>query len=392
MKLVYLNSLQCVWCGHEHQPSIKYKCDQCGGSLEVTYDYDSIFQNVSLDQMLGRREDTITAFRELLPICPDMKPVSLGEGWSPLQRASELEQRLEHQQIYTKNEAVNPTLSFKDRPLAVALSVAKQFNVSGVVTASTGNTGVAAAAYSAKAGIPCHIYVPKGTPKEKLAMMEVYGAIIDEVEGNFSDAYVVAGEEAEKKQWFNLTSTFLNPYAIEGDKTLAYELYLQYDGVPDWIVIPIGAGPLLVSCFKGFKELKRAGKISKLPRMVGVQAENCAPIVRAFQESRDHVQPWDKPDTIAGGIADPLTSYPEDGTRTLMTLYESKGYAVPVSDDNIRKYQKLLAQGEGIFAEPSSVTAVAAIESMKNDGALAEGESVVSVITGHGLKDLKSLL
>jgi threonine synthase len=384
-----IKGLKCVECGHIHEVIITYQCKRCQGSLDVVYDYESIFNG---NENFGKNVEGIWGYRSLLPVSSEVEPVTLGEGNTPLLRSTALETKFEQAEIYIKNESVNPTLSFKDRPLSVALTVARQFNVEGVVTASTGNTGVAAAAYAARAGLPCRIYVPKSTPKEKLIMMEMYGAKIELVEGTFSDAYFVSGQDAEKNGWFNLTSTFLNPYAIEGDKTLAYEIQEQYGGVPDWIVIPIGAGPLLVSCYKGFKELQLAGKVSRLPRMVGVQATNCAPTVQAFESGLKKVEPWDQSsNTVASGIADPLTTYPQDGTRTLTTIYESEGCGIAVKDERILHYQKMLAKAEGVFAEPASATAIAALEIMKEEGYLQKDESVVTVITGHGLKDLKSI-
>lgn len=387
--LTNMKGLKCINCGHVHEATLIYQCTQCKGTLDVLYDYNSIFK---VDIWSNQKRNGIWGYQPLMPVHSDIEPVTLGEGNTPLLKSSMLEGTFGQSAIYIKNESVNPTLSFKDRPLAVALTVAKQMNVEGVLTASTGNTGVAAAAYAARAGLPCQIYVPESTPKEKLIMMEMYGAEIKLVSGDFSDAYKIAGAEAEKRGWFNLTSTFLNPYAIEGDKTLAYEIYDQYGGVPDWIVIPIGAGPLLVACFKGFKELLLSGKITKLPRMVGVQAANCAPIVQAYESGVKEVQPWGKSSqTVASGIADSLTTYPQDGTRTLSKIYESDGCGIAVEDEKILHFQKLLAKSEGIFAEPASVTSVAALEQMKERNLLKEDESIVVVITGHGLKDLKSI-
>lgn len=385
---MFAKCLRCVWCGHNHPLSIFYQCERCKGTLEIEYDYRSVFQQATFREMYNRPRKGIWKYRELLPVASDAHVVTLGEGGTPLIRAKRLEGFFQHERLYIKNETVNPTLSFKDRPLSVALTVAQQFQIPGVVTASTGNTGVAAAAYAAKAGIPCKVFVPHGTPFEKRAIMEMYGATLVEVAGTFSDAYQEAERETKVNGWFNLTSTFLNPYAIEGDKTLAYEVYFQLGFIPDWIIIPIGAGPLLVACYKGFKELKMSGEISKLPRMVGVQAENCAPIVRAFEEKDEEVKPWGKPETIASGIADPLTTYPQDGTRTLRTIRESGGCAVGVSDESIKRYRKLLAETEGIFAESAAVTSVAVVEKLKHTGWIKPEETVVCVVTGHGLKDL----
>ena len=354
--------------------------------LDVTYDYEKAFGDAPFGP--DREERGIWRYRSLLPVRADVPPVTMGEGDTPLLPAGRLAEPLRHEAVYIKNETVNPTLSFKDRPVSVAVTVARQFQMGGVVTASTGNTGVAAAAYAARAGMTCSVYVPKGTSEAKLSLMRAHGAHLREIDGTFSDAYVVAEREAREKGFFNLTSTFLNPYGVEGDKTLAYEVCQQLGGAPAWVVIPIGAGPLLVGCFKGFGELRAAGQIATLPRMVGVQARNCAPIVRAFERGSDEVEPWGEPRTIASGIADPLTSYPQDGTRTLRTIRQSEGRAVSVSDEEISECVKALAEQEGILAEAAAATSVAAAANMVRDGLVRPTDSVVCVVTGHGLKDL----
>jgi len=290
-------------------------------------------------------------------------------------------------------ESVNPTLAFKDRPLAVAMTAAAQFGLNEVVCASTGNTGVAAAAYAARAGLRCTIYVPEGTPEEKRSAMEQYGAVLHTVKGHYSDAYKVAEEMAIERQAFNLTSTYMNPYAVEGNKTVAYELAFQLGKVPDWIIVPIGAGPLLSGIYKGFKEMQLAGFIDKLPRMAGVQAEGCAPIVKAFHDGEADVQPWSGPaQTIASGIADPLLTYPADGTRTLSVIRESKGIALAIADAELVRYRRLLAEREGVLAELSSVTAVAAAAHMQQTGLLEQNATIVSIVTGHGLKDMSAAI
>ena len=387
---MFCKSLKCVLCGSEFKLLPIYDCKNCGGSLDATYDYKmafaaSLFTNS--DPSMG-----IWKYKNLLPVNSNQAPVTLGEGGTPLIPADRLAKKFNHSGLYIKNETINPTLSFKDRPLSVGMTVAAQFNFNGVVTASTGNTGVATAAYAARAGLDCSIFVPIGTPKEKLNLMLAFGAKLFEVEGTFSDAYNKASGEAELNGLFNLTSTFLNPYAAEGDKTLAYEIFSQFGGVPDWIVVPIGAGPLLVGCYKGFKELLLAGLVSKLPRMVGVQARNCSPIVRAFESNVASVYPWDKPDAIAGGIADPLTTYPNDGTRTLKAIRDSNGTAIGVDDSSIIESVTLLSTLEGILAEAAAATSISAASWMICNGTVAKEESIICVVTGHGLKDLSKLI
>jgi len=385
----YIRGLRCINCNHLNEVSIIYKCENCSGILNVEYNYEKIKK----DSKKILTNKGIWKFKKLLPVRQNIKPVTLGEGETPLLEIDKIISKNSKINLFFKVESINPTLSFKDRSLSVALTVSKQFQVDKVITASTGNTGVAAAAYAARASMPCTIFIPKDTPKEKLKMMKLYGADTSLVDGNFSDAYQKANQIAMKNNWFNLTSTFLNPYAIEGNKTLAYELYEQYGGVPDWIIIPVGAGPLLVSCYKGFKELKYFGLINNLPKMVGVQAEKCSPIVEAFNLKTKNVSSWKmKEKTIASGIADPLELYPEDGTRTLDTIYESGGEAISVTENQIKYYQKLLAEAQGLFVEPSSVTAVAAIDILTERNKFDYSkQSIVSVLTGHGIKDLDVL-
>lgn len=395
----------CWNCKTKTESEPQYKCSVCGESLDIAYNYEEIFKDF---QFSGHTADTgagIWKYQDLLPVLPDIEPVSLGEGNTPLLKyqsihnyqnnekinySKNMYDPLDELEIYLKMESQNPTLAFKDRPLSVALTAAKQFGFKQVVCASTGNTGVAASAYAARAGIPCKVYVPAATPDEKLAAMAQFGAELEKVEGSFSDAYQIAAEEAEQGKAFNLTSTYLNPYAAEGDKTVAYELVEQLTGrVPDWIIVPIGAGPLLNGIYKGFCEMKLAGYIEALPRMVGVQAEGCAPIAEAYEQKREQVSAWDKPvQSKASGIADPLSLYPQDGTRTLAVVRESNGKVLSIPETELLAWRKLLASRQGILAELSSVTAVAAASKLAADNVIAKGSCVVAIVTGHGLKDM----
>lgn len=384
---MYATGLRCVFCNAEYPLEILYGCRACGGTLEVVYDYARAFTEEPFAAHPKRKD--LWRYRALLPLRPETKPVTLGEGGTPLTRAGRLVEYVGHELLYLKNETVNPTLSFKDRPLTVGVTAARQFGVGAVVAASTGNTAAATAAYAARAKLPCRLYVPRETPPEKLTLMRAYGAGVVEVDGDFSAAHARAVQVAEAEGAFNLTSTFLNPYALEGDKTPAYEIFEQLGDAPDWLVIPVGAGPLLVGCFKGFRELQLAGKISRPPRLVAVQARGCAPLVRAFEAGKEEVESWKEPPrTIAGGIADPLTGYPRDGTRTLRTVRASNGLAVAVGDEETLESLKATAACEGLFVEPAAATAVAAARFLVRAGKVAPRESLVCVLTGHGLKDV----
>ncbi len=375
---MFAETLKCAFCGTGHELGLVYFCEQCGGTLDVNYGYGGI----SFEDMLGDDAPGIWKYRDVLPIRPDTEPVTMWEGDTPLLDAKRLGEAVGHGSLYLKNETANPTGSFKDRPLSVAVTRARELGMERLVLASTGNSGAAASAYAAEAGMPCSIYIPAGTSEGKSSAMRARGADVEEVDGTFSDAYEKALAEAGDGNSFNVTSTFLNPYAGEGDKTVAYEIYRQLGTVPCWVVVPVGAGPLLVYCWKGFNELMRARITDCVPRMVAAQAEGCAPIAHAFEDDLLQVEPWGEPRTIADGVADPLWTYPRDGTRTLSTVRESRGCALGIAERDIAKYVGLLAECEDLAAAPAAALSVAAIEEMKKAGLLKPGESVVFIVTG----------
>jgi threonine synthase len=365
-------SLACHRCTWRGEISNLYACPACGSSLSVTYPGTYELSD-------GTDDEGIWRYRTFLPVAED--PVTLGEGDTPLLEARRLDPS---GGLLLKNETVNPTGSFKDRPVAVAATVARQLGLSGLLCASTGNTGVAVAAYAARAGLPAVCVVPESTPAAKMLQIEAVGARIVRVKGNYSDAYELARAAAEDYGWANLTSTYVNPYMLEGDKTVAFELFEQLgERVPDWVLVPVGAGPFLAAIHKGFEELGVSG-----PRMVAVQAAGCAPVVRAFEAGAKEVREWEDPvETAASSIADPLRGYPEDGTRTLSVVRESGGEAVTVSEEETRKATIDLARSEGLLVEPGAAVAVAAYRKLADQGSIREGETAVIVLTGHGLKD-----
>jgi threonine synthase len=365
-------SLACHRCTWRGEISNLYACPACGSSLLVAYAGNNELPD-------GTEDEGIWRYRSFLPINED--PVTLGEGDTPLLEARRLDPS---GGLLLKNETVNPTGSFKDRPVAVAATVARELGLSGLLCASTGNTGVAVAAYAARAGLPAVCVVPETTPAAKMLQIEAVGARIVRVRGNYSDAYELARAAAENFGWANLTSTYINPYMLEGDKTVAFELFEQLkEKVPDWVLVPVGAGPLLAAIHKGFEELGVSG-----PRMVAVQAAGCAPVVRAFESGAKEVREWDHPvETAASSIADPLRGYPEDGTRTLSVVRESGGRAVAVSEEETRKATIDLARSEGLLVEPGAAVAVAAYRKLSDEKLIREGETAVIVLTGHGLKD-----
>ena len=370
-------SLACHRCSWRGEISNLYACPACGSSLLVAY-------AGTYEPPNGAADEGIWRYRRFLPVPVNAEPVTLSEGDTPLLQA----RRLDHSGgLLLKNETVNPTGSFKDRPVAVAATVARELGLSGLLCASTGNTGVAVAAYAARAGLPAACVVPETTPAAKMIQIEAVGARIVRVRGNYSDAYALA-RAAENHGWANLTSTYVNPYMLEGDKTVAYELFEQLgERGPDWVLVPVGAGPLLAAIHKGFEELGVSG-----PRMVAIQAAGCAPIVRAFESGAKEAREWERAvETAASSIADPLRGYPEDGTRTLSVVRESGGKAVAVTEEETRRATIDLAGSEGLLVEPGAAVAVAAHRKLAVQEVIREDETAVIVLTGHGLKDPDAL-
>ena len=380
---------RCIECGARYPLGILYKCDRCGNILDIEYDYKEAANIVATRGLADKRETGIWQYRTFLPVADTVDAVTLGEGGTALFRCKRLSSRLGFDALYVKDETREPTGSFKDRPISVAITKALEFGVDTVVTSSSGNAGASVSAYAARAGLRCVVFVPSATPPGKLAQIAMYGAKVVPVEGSCSDTYRLAQITAKSNDWLNVTTTFLSPYSTEGDKTVGYEIAEQLDWqLVDWVIVPIGAGPLLVGIFKGFQELHKLGLISSLPRMVGVQAEGCSPIARAFEEGRNRVGAWiDKPETVATGIADPLVGYEDDGTYTLQIIRRSGGVAVTVSDDEILQAAVYLGGTEGLFAEPTGAASIAGARKLLDCGRIRRSDTVVCIVTGNGLKD-----
>ena len=377
--------LKCVSCNSQYPLEALYECKSCGGILEVLFDYKN-FDLVNLKDI-----NKALHREQLLPV-KQGNYIYNGEGNTPLTKARRLEEYLDIKNIFFKCEQCNPTGSFKDRPVAVGISKAVEFGYDSIIVASSGNGAAAVASYAAKSGLKAKILVPESTPVEKIRQASFYGADVMKVQGVYSDSFNLAKKMSEEEGLFNLTTTFINPYTVEGDKIVSYELYQQLDSeVPDFVFVPIGAGPLLVGIYKGYKELFDFGLINKIPKMVGIQAEGCSPIVKAYLNNYAEVISEDNPSTIAGGICDGLTGYSKDGTYTLNIINKSKGFALFVSDQEIKDAQRELAKYEGVFVEPSSAATLAGIKKSFKENRIGKEDLKISILTGHGLKDMKSI-
>lgn len=370
--------LACVDCGANHPADMRYACATCGGILEVRE-----------PQGLAGPPTATGMWRhgDRLSVADRSAIVSLGEGDTPLHRADRLEAAIDgfDGALWIKDETTNPTGSFKDRAMSAAVSRARELGLPGIVCASSGNAGASAAAYAARAGMPCVVVVPAQTPAEKVTQIAGYGATLVRVDGHYSFSYRAGLELGERHRFANTTTTYLNPYGVDGLKVAGYELADAFgDTPPDWIAVPTGAGPLVKGIVQGFRE--RGGT---MPRVIAVQAEGCAPIVRAFAAGARTVEAWGPPTTFASGISDPLIGYERDGTHTLDLVRATDGIAIAVTDDEIRAAMRTLAHREGILAEPTGASSIAAIARLAADGRLARGSRVVAMVTGHGFKDLK---
>ena len=366
--------LQCSRCSatFEQYPPL-YKCKKCEGLLEYAYDLKQL-NEVKLDGSF-----TFWKYRSLLPKVKNV--VSMGEGGTPLHKAERLAEKFGLNKVYLKDETRNPTNSFRDRCATLIVSNAQDLNHDSIVCASNGNLGASLAAYSAKSGLTCHIIVPRNVDIGKLAQMLIYDALIEE-HGKIVDESVERAESlARETGWYQATAE-LNPLAIEAQKTIAYEIVEQF-GVPDWFIVSIGSGGTIHSIWKGFKELQALGTIDELPKLVGVQADGCAPIVNAHLKNESEPVTISKPSTHALGI---LVRNPLNGRWALNAITESKGVAIAASDSEIFAAEQEIARLAGIFAEPASSATIAALKKLAYQGIIDERDTVVGLITGSGLK------
>ncbi len=374
--------LKCFDCHEEYgHERTEYSCDVCGGLLSVEYDYSKIPEDV--DKQWKDRSLSVWKYRELLPIMNRRKIVTLGEGGTKLHSCSRLASFLGLKEVYVKNEGENPTGSFKDRGMTVGVTKAIELGVKRVACASTGNTSASLAAYAAKAGIKCVIVIPSGKVAfGKLAQAIAHGAEIIQIQGNFDDALRIIRELCTSNSMYLLNS--INPYRLEGQKTIAFEIRDQSSLIPDKVILPVGNAGNISAIWKGFKELNQLNMTYSLPQMIGIQAQGAAPIANAVKRGTSTIEPITNPETMATAIR---IGAPVNWRKALNAIQESKGLAETVSDKEIIEAQKFLASKEGLFVEPASASSIAGLKKLVASGRIDEDEKVVCITTGHGLKD-----
>ena len=383
-RISFLSHLECGLCGERLDADRLWNlCPACQKPLLVRYDLDAV-RAAFTPTVLAGREPTMWRYRELLPLRDDTFKLCLGEGYTPLFRAARLEREIGHGPLYIKDEGLNPTGSFKARGLAAAISRAFELGIKAVSIPTAGNAGCAMSAYAALAGLEAHVFMPADVPRPFVNECRVLGAQVTLIDGLITDCGKAAREGVERHGRFDV-STLKEPYRIEGKKTMGYEVAEQLGWtLPDVIIYPTGGGTGLVGMWKAFAEMVTLGWIgSKRPRMVTVQAEGCAPMVKAFHEGREFAEMWPNARTIADGMRVPAAV---GDFLILRALRESGGTAVAVPDAEILDSTYLMGKTTGIWPAPEGGATLAAFLRLRKNGWIRDGESVVLFNTGGGAK------
>ncbi len=367
-------------CGKSLHPSYtSFLCPHCRLPLGVELTFH---KNIDWEAIPG--DLSVWRYRSLIPVPDEAEIVSLNEGGTPLIRSRRVGDDLGIKELFIKFEGLNPTGSFKDRGMTVGVTLARYLGFKGIMVASTGNTSASAAAYAARASMKCVVVLPKGkVARGKLSQAILHGATVIEVEGSFDDALkAVINASLESRELYPLNS--FNPWRLEGQKTIAYEIYDQLGRVPDAVVVPVGNAGNISAIWKGFKELKEGGVVDTLPRMYGVQAEGAAPLAKAWSAGESMLTPVESPETIATAIR---IGRPINWVKALKAVKESGGAMIAVSDNEILDAQSTLARLEGIGVEPASAAPLACLRELLKSREVGRDEVTVIIATGHALKD-----
>ena len=376
-----IKGLFCKECGREYPAEPLNVCDFCFGPLEVTYDYEAIARVVSRER-ISQGPHSIWRYHDLLPADPE-NAVDINAGFTPLIKAKNLARVLGLDNLYIKNDTVNPSFSFKDRVVAVASTKALEFGFDTLACASTGNLAGSVAAHAARAGMRAFVFIPADLESGKILGAAVYGPTLIAVDGSYDDVNRLCSELSDNYNWA-FVNINMRPYYAEGSKTLGYEVAEQLGWrAPDNCIVPVASGSLLTKIWKGLNEFSDLGLIGSVPtRMFAAQAAGCSPVVNAFEANDFAIRPV-KPDTIAKSLA---IGNPADGYYALKVIDESKGYAYAVPEEEVAEGIKLLAQTEGIFTEPAGGVTVAALKRLAEMGQIKPSETTVAFITGNGFK------
>ena len=376
----------CWDCGAEVEDPFVNTCPRCGGLLTVKMELEKVKEMKPQD--LRSTPIGVWRYAPFMPVDPAHK-VSIQEGGTPLYPTKALGAEIGVENTFVKFEGLNPTGSFKDRGMTMGVSHAKELGAQVVGCASTGNTSAALAAYAAKAGMKCAVFLPSGkVAMGKLAQALFFGGEVLSIDGNFDDALALARKMADERKLYLLNS--INPYRPEGQKSVLFEIMdqLNYEA-PDRIILPVGNAANIWAVYKARTELEEVGWIDKMPMLTGIQAEGAAPVARAFAaEAKDFV-PEQNPETVATAIR---IGNPVSGRKALKAIYSTGGYCTTVNDDEIIKAQQLLGRREGVCVEPASAASVAGLRKLREMGIADKDERVVCICTGNGLKDPDTII
>lgn len=378
--------LRCVKCNKTFsaEPGI-YTCKECGpkGILDVVYDYEYIASRINKKILSESKNNSMWRYMDFLPVQPDGPKPPLRVGWSPLYRAERLARQFGLSNLYLKDDGLNPTASLKDRASAIAVTKALEEGYDTVACSSTGNAASSLAGNAAAAGLKSVIFVPARAPQGKVAQLKIFGAIVISVQGSYQETFELSAHAIEKFGWYNRNAA-INPYLVEGKKTVSLEIAEQLNWeMPDWVAVSVGDGCTVAGVWKGFKDLYEVGFISKIPKIISVQAEGCYPINRAFVLNKDF-EPMEE-NTIADSIA---VGVPRNPDKAVCAIRETKGIAVNVSDEEILEAMRNIGNYAGVFGEPAGVAAFAGIKKAVAQGLVDPKDTIVCCITGNGLKDV----
>jgi threonine synthase len=382
-----VTQLECAACGVIHEAQrLQNLCRECSKPLLVRYDLERAQRSLTKESLVGRRAD-LWRYREVLPVEVEGDIVTLGEGWTPLLRAERLGKKLGLDQLYIKDESQNPTQSFKARGMSVAVSMARELGARKLAVPSAGNAAGALAAYAARAGLECFIFMPQDTPRANIVECEQTGAHVTLMDGLITDCGAEVARRKDQEGWFDV-STLKEPYRVEGKKTLGYELAEQFNwSLPDVIIYPTGGGTGLIGMWKAFDEMERMSWIGpERPRMVTVQAAGCAPIVQAFAAGKRFADDFPNASTVASGLRVPRAI---GDFLILDALHESGGTAIAVTDEELINATLEIGATEGVFCAPEGAACLPALRKLIAEGQVMSDERVVLFNTGAGVKYLE---
>ena len=379
----YVLSAKCTRCGAEYEALPTITTCKCGGILDIQYSYSAIRDHFSPADLEQNHDYSMWRYRPFLPVEEDSPAPPLRVGWSPLYKADRLSKVLGLKTLYIKDDGQNPTASLKDRASAMAVVKAREAGADTIACSSTGNAASSLAGNAAAAGLATYIFVPSRAPKGKVAQLMIFGATVISVDGSYEDTFALSKAAIDRWGWYNRNAA-INPYLSEGKKTVTFELMEQLHWqVPDYVALSVGDGCTIAGVWKGFRDLYETGFIDRLPKLISTQAEGCCPLNRALRTG----EPWSpmEENTLADSIA---VGVPRNADKALNAVRESKGIAVNVSDEEILGAMRLLGRTQGVFGEPAGVTGTAGVKKALELGLIDPDATVVSIVTGNGLKDV----